>query len=408
MSLRNRVAVPYHWGQGVVAGMKNGWPGRELTVVGVTGTNGKTTTCFMIWKMLNESGRRAAVMTTVAWGVDKLQIQEEHMSTMPTAELNRRIREVVEEGVEYLVLEMTSHALQQYRAVGVPIEVAVVTNITHEHLDYHGTLENYVAAKKKLFEKAKYGVVNADDGVVKDFKGVAREDVTYGIEKGKIRATDVKLGAEGVEYEVDGMRVKTRIPGRFNVYNSLAAVAVGRRLGLTDDEITKGVYALTSVSGRMERVDEGQNFEVIVDYAHTPDAMDKVYESIGKVKGRIITVFGGAGRRDVSSRGMRGEIAAKYSDLLVVTEDDTRDEDVWEIMEQIAKGARAKGMHDEENMWLVKDRREAVRKAFGLAKKGDVVLLLGKGHERTILLGDEAVPYFEPEVAMEELRALKK
>lgn len=426
----NKLVIPYHVLRADLAAHQYGFPGKRMRVIGVTGTNGKTSTCFLIWKMLNAAGHKTGLMTTVAWGVDKLEKQIEHMTTVDAKTLNFRMKKIADAGAEFLVLEVTSHALAQHRTFGVPIEIAVMTNVTHEHLDYHKTFENYRDAKRRLFKMAKYGVVNEDDKSWAYFAKDVKEYITYGINSGILRAKDVKLGAQGVEYSVDGeasvgdkhaaedkhvggdknasgdmLRIKTKIPGEFTVYNSLAAVAVGLKLGLSKEQISQGILALDSVEGRMNRVDLGQNFEVIVDYAHTPDAFLKVYESVvpGK-KGRIISLFGGAGRRDESTRSERGEIAAKYSDIVIITEDDSRDENPVEIAEEFAKGAEQAGFLRGKNLLVELNREKAIQMAVDLAKKDDIVLILGKGHEKTILRATGAVPFEDLKVTEKALR----
>lgn len=391
----NKLVLPVHYLQAVRAGWKYGWPAKKLRVIGVTGTNGKTTTSFMIWKMLNEAGHKTGLLTTVGWSEngEKLHKQLEHMTTERVEILNQRMRAVADAGAEFLVLEVTSHALAQYRTLGVPIEIAVFTNLTHEHLDYHGTFENYRKAKMRLFESAKSGVVNVDDASAKHFSDACGDITTYGIEQGEVRATDVKLSASGVEYACGEMKIKTQIPGEFNVYNSLAAVCVGKKLGLSNKEIEDGIYALESVEGRMNRIQEGQTFDVIVDYAHTPDALEKVFRSVGGVASResgrrVIVVHGGAGRRDESTRFIRGEILGKYADVVIITEDDSRDEDPEKIAAEFVRGAEKFGKVREKDLFVDLDRRSAIKKALEMAKKGDLVLILGKGHEKTILRAD--------------------
>ena len=426
----NKLVIPYHVLRANLAAHQYGFPGKRMRVIGVTGTNGKTSTCFLIWKMLNAAGHKTGLMTTVAWGVDKLEKQIEHMTTVDAKTLNFRMKKIADAGAEFLVLEVTSHALAQHRTFGVPIEIAVMTNVTHEHLDYHKTFENYRDAKRRLFKMAKYGVVNEDDKSWAYFAKDVNEYITYGINSGILRAKDVRLGAQGVEYFVDDegsardklvaddkhasgskyasgdmLRIKTKIPGEFTVYNSLAAVAVGLKLGLSKEQISQGILALDSVEGRMNRVDLGQNFEVIVDYAHTPDAFLKVYESVvpGK-KGRIISLFGGAGRRDESTRGERGEIAAKNSDIVIITEDDSRDENPAEIAEEFVKGAEQAGFLRGKNLLVELNREKAIQMAVDLAKKDDIVLILGKGHEKTILRATGAVPFEDLKVTEKALR----
>ena len=426
----NKLVIPHHVLRADLAAHQYGFPGKKMRVIGVTGTNGKTSTCFLIWKMLNAAGHKTGLMTTVAWGVDKLEKQIEHMTTVDAKTLNYRMKKIADAGAEFLVLEVTSHALAQHRTFGVPIEIAVMTNVTHEHLDYHKTFENYRDAKRRLFKMAKYGVVNEDDKSWSYFAKDVKEYITYGINSGILRAKDIKLGAQGVEYSVDDkaseekkhsvddkhtrggkhasgdmLRIKTKIPGEFTVYNSLAAVAVGLKLGLSKEQISQGILALDSVEGRMNRVDLGQNFEVIVDYAHTPDAFLKVYESVvpGK-KGRIISLFGGAGRRDESTRSERGEIAAKYSDIVIITEDDSRDENPAEIAEEFVRGAKQAGFLRGKNLLVELNREKAIQMAVDLAKKDDIVLILGKGHEKTILRATGAVPFEDLKVTEKALR----
>ncbi|MBR2589154.1 UDP-N-acetylmuramoyl-L-alanyl-D-glutamate--2,6-diaminopimelate ligase [Candidatus Saccharibacteria bacterium] len=438
----NKLVLPYHFVQAAVAGAKYGFPGKKMRVIGVTGTNGKTTTCFMIYKMLNESGHKAGVMTTVGWGVpgltkkdlisdkglipkdnaargsggktsdlrveDGIVRQVEHMTTADSFTLNRRMKKIADSGAEFLVLEVTSHALTQFRTLGIPIEIAVMTNVTHEHLDYHKTFANYVSAKCKLFSKAKYGIINADDKSAKQFiEAISpREYITYGIKsQANLRASRIKLEASGVKYSCGDIIIETQLPGEFNVYNSLATLAVGRRLGLTNTEIAKGIFALTEVEGRMNRLALGQKFEVIVDYAHTPDAFLKVFESIkpSQKTGRIISLFGGAGRRDESTRKERGEIAGKYSDVCIITEDDSRDENPLDIMEEFREGCLSSKMSTDQIL-MIPDREDAIFKAVSLAKAGDVVLILGKGHEKTILRDDGPHPFEDLKVAQKAIK----
>jgi len=410
----NQLVLPMHWAQAVAASVKYDFPAKKLRVIGVTGTNGKTTTCFMIWKMLNEAGRKTGLLTTVGWSEDgeHMHKQFEHMTTERVEVLNKRMRAVADAGAEFLVLETTSHAMVQFRTLGVPIEIAVFTNITQEHLDYHKTFENYRAAKMKLFKKAKYGVINADDPNARFFEEIysSGDMMTYGIRQGDLRATEVVSKSTGVEYACGDMRIKTQIPGKFNVYNSLAAVAVGKKVGLTKRQIERGIYALTEVEGRMTRVREGQDYEVIVDYAHTPDALEKVFASVvskeatAKAKRKVISVHGGAGRRDHATRAPRGEILGENSDIVIITEDDSRDEDPKEIAEMFVAGAEKVGKVRGKDLFVELDRGKAIEKAIRMARRGDLVLLLGKGHEKTILRGDGPHEFEDIKVAKEVIR----
>lgn len=397
----NQAVLPYHLLQSLTAGAKYNFPGKGLRVIGVTGTNGKTTTAFMIWNMLNHAGHKTGIMTTVAWGVEKLKPELNHMTTVDAFTLNSRIAKIKKQGAEFLVLEVTSHALSQFRTLGIPIEIAVFTNLTHEHLDYHKTLDNYRVAKGKLFKKAKFSILNADDPSTKYYKTIAKSYTTYGIKFGDHCAQDIKLAVSGVKYYVDNLNIETKIPGEFNVYNSLAAAIVGQKLGLTKEQIESGIKSLDSVEGRMNIIDEGQPFTVIVDYAHAPDALEKVFNSVKGHKGRIISVHGGAGRRDPSTRPIRGEILAKNSDIVIITEDDSRDEDPEKIAEGFIKGAEKQGKILNKDLFKELDRKKAITLAIKMAKKGDLVLILGKGHEKTILRADGPHNFEDIKVAKE-------
>ena len=404
----NQAVLPYHYAQSLAAGIKYNFPGKKLRVIGITGTNGKTTTSFMIWQMLNHAGYKTGLMTTVAWGVKKLQPELNHMTTVDAFTLNGRIADIKNQGADFLVLEVTSHALAQFRTLGIPIEVAVFTNLTHDHLDYHKTVANYRAVKGKLFKKAKFSILNADDSATTYYKKLAKSFTTYGIKKGDHRATNIKLNVSGVSYSLGNLQISTQIPGEFNVYNSMAAALVGKKLGLTNAQITDGIKSLASVEGRMNIVDEGQPFTVIVDYAHAPDALEKVFASVKGHKGKIISVHGGAGRRDPSTRPIRGEILAKNSDIVIITEDDSRDEDPEKIAAGFIKGAEKQGKILNKDLFKELNRAKAIELAIKKAKKGDLVLILGKGHEKTILRADGPHDFEDIEVARRILKSLSR
>ena len=403
----NQAVLPYHYLQAVTAGVKYHHPAKNLRVIGVTGTNGKTTTCFMIWHMLNSAGLKTRLMTTIAYGVDSLHPELNHMTTVDASTLNHRISQIAKQGAEFLVLEVTSHALAEFRTLGIPFEIAVFTNLTHDHLDYHKTFANYRSAKGKLFRKAKYSILNADDPASKYYQNLSKEYITYGINSGQFRAKDIKLGIKGVKYSCDDMTIETKIPGEFNVYNSLAAALVGKKLGLTNSQINKGIASLDNVEGRMNIIEEGQPFTVIVDYAHAPDALEKVFDSVKEHKGRIISVHGGAGRRDPSTRPIRGAILAQHSDIVIITEDDSRDEDPEQIAAAFIKGAKKHGKVLGKDLFQELDRKKAIGLALQLAKKGDLVLILGKGHEKTILRADGPHDFEDAKVVRSLIRANK-
>ncbi len=396
--LFRRVEPVGHLAEAVLLNVAHKFPAHGLTVIGVTGTNGKTSTAFLIHRMLHEAGYKVGLMTTVANGVGlDIKPQISHMTTSSVPVLHKRITEFKAKGMEYLVLETTSHALAQHRVFGVPYSIAVMTNLTHEHLDYHGTFERYRAAKVRLFKLAnrnrkglRAGISNADDPNGEYFAREVKNATRYGIENGDLRATDVKLAPSGVSFTArageDEYHIRCNLPGKFNVYNSLAAVGVGRAMGLTREQIEKGIAALDGVAGRMTRIDEGQDFDVIVDYAHTPDSYEQLLADIKPVvKGKLMVLFGSAGRRDEEKRAVQGEIAGKFADEVIVTEEDDRDMDGQAIMEQIAAGAEKSGKKQGKDLFLVHDRPDAIQFVVDRARKGDTVLLLGKGHEKDIL-----------------------
>ncbi|HJP96849.1 MAG TPA: UDP-N-acetylmuramoyl-L-alanyl-D-glutamate--2,6-diaminopimelate ligase [Candidatus Saccharimonadales bacterium] len=396
--LFDAIAPAGHLLEAVIFNAINGFPSRGLKVIGVTGTNGKTSTSFIIHRMLHEAGYKVALMTTVAYGVgDDIKPQMEHMTTTDVKTLLKRIKQFKKQGAEWVVLETTSHALAQHRVWGVPYSISVLTNLTHEHLDYHKTFERYLNAKRSMFvltnknhKGLRLGVINGDDPHADNFASAVKNVVRYGINSGDLRATNVKLAPTGVSYETnaDGQtyHIKCHLPGSFNVYNSLAAVAVGRAVGLTSQQIEQGIAALPGVEGRMTRIDEGQDFSVIVDYAHTPDSFEKIFKDLRPVvKGKLIVMFGSAGRRDEAKRAVQGQLAGKYADEVIVTEEDDRDMDGEAILDDIAKGAESAGKTRQKDLFLVHDRTEAINTAVDRANRGDTVLLLGKGHEKDIL-----------------------
>ncbi|CAN5654677.1 UDP-N-acetylmuramoyl-L-alanyl-D-glutamate--2,6-diaminopimelate ligase [soil metagenome] len=434
---------PYgHLAEAVLFNAINGFPAKGLKVIGVTGTNGKTTTCYLIHRMLREAGYDTGLMTTVAYGVnDDIRPQQYHMTNVTVPELMKRLKFMKSQGVEWLVLETTSQGLAQNRVWGVPYSVAVLTNITHEHLDYHGTFERYVDAKKKLFtltnknrKGLRVGVINADDPSAEVFAAAIAKPIMYGQDAGDLKATDVKLTPDGSRYSAQytgqasvlskplpatdntqqatqnysTFDIECKLPGSFNVANSLAAAGVGIALGLTKEQIERGISSLERVEGRMDPIDEGQDFSVIVDFAHTPDSFEKLFKDLRPVvKGKLICMFGSAGRRDEAKRAIQGQLAGEYCDEVIITEEDDRDIDGQEIMDQIAKGVESAGKIRDKDLFLVHDRSEAIEFALKRAGKGDTVLLLGKGHEKIIERADGEHPWDEIATTREGINKLK-
>lgn len=410
-----------HLAEAVLFQTASGFPSRDLKIIGVTGTNGKTTTCFLIHRMLHEAGYKVGLMTTVAYGAGMdITPQIEHMTSVPVPLFTKRIKELKSKGIEWLVLETTSHALAQHRVWGVPYSIAVMTNVTHEHLDYHGTFARYVDAKRRLFTQAdrnhqgmRLGIINADDPSADKFRKSIANSVLYGVDNGELRAEAIQLGPDGVKYKAKlgqaSYDIDCRIPGSFNVYNSLAAVAVGHKLGLSKVQIETGIFSLKGVEGRMTRIDEGQNFSVIVDFAHTPDSFERLLRDLRPVvKGKLVVMFGSAGRRDEAKRPIQGEIAGRYADEVVLTEEDNRDIDGETILAQIAKGVVKTGKIKDKNLFLIADRSEAIDFALRQAQSTqDVVLLLGKGHEKTIERADGEHPWNEIKITRVALQKLQ-
>jgi UDP-N-acetylmuramoyl-L-alanyl-D-glutamate--2,6-diaminopimelate ligase len=389
-----------HGAEAVLENTLMGFPSHGLKVIGVTGTDGKTTTCTLITQMLRHNGFKVAMMTTISvdYGDGRgPQPNPSRLTTPGSLQLLKKIKKIKASGAEWLVLETSSQALAQHRVWSVPYSVAVMTNVNHEHLDYHGTFERYRDAKKRLFVQTnrnrkglRVGIANADDPNGTLFASAVKNPITYGVKKGDLQASKIELSPSGSKYEAtigdDTYQIECHLPGSFNIYNSLATVAVGRALGLTSEQISAGIASLKAVEGRMTRVDEGQDFTVIVDYAHTPESFEKIFNEVRPLsKGKLIVVFGSAGRRDEAKRAQQGRVAGRDCDVVIVTEEDDRDMDGQEILTEIAEGAEKTGKKRDKDLFLVHAREEAVQKAIAMARKDDIVLLLGKGHEKSIL-----------------------
>lgn len=412
---------PYgHLVEAVLINAVNGFPGRGMKVIGVTGTNGKTSTCFMIHRMLQEAGYSTGLMTTVAWGVgEDIDPQMQHYTNVPTPELMRRLKRMRAAKIDWLVMEITSQGLAQNRAWGIPYSVAVMTNVTHEHLDYHRTFERYRDAKRKLFRLAnrnrrglRIGVVNAEDPSAQLFAGDIKNPVLYGLNKGDLRATNIDMKPSGSDYMAvigdEQYAIHCNLPGSFNIANSLAAVGAGRAVGLSKQQIEQGLAALRGVEGRMTRIDEGQDFDLIVDFAHTPDSFEKLFKDLKPVvKGRMIVMFGSPGRRDEAKRAVQGELAGKYCDQVVLTEEDDRDIDGQSLLDETAVGAIKAGKIMDKDLFMVHDRTVAISFTLKRARRGDTVLLLGKGHEKTIARAHGEDPWDEIATARAALKKLR-
>lgn len=401
------------------------YPANQLCTIGVTGTDGKTTTCNLISALLETAGKSNGMMTTANF---KLHGQEcentTRQSTLEALEIQQMLRKMVETEVKFAVIEATSHGLELQRVRGCAFDIGVVTNITHEHLDFHGTIENYRRAKARLFEMLDpsrdkglgikpVAILNRDDvsyEILKPYCSVPVLD--YGLDKSAtIRAKDVQLDATNTCFRAilpnAEISIKTQLVGQFNVSNCLAAIATAYALGVNHADIASGLAGVTGVTGRMERIDVGQPFTVIVDYAHTPDSLEKVLKILRPLTtGKLILVFGSAGERDIQKRPIMGQIAAQLADFFVITDEDPREENREQILREIAIGAEITGKIQGRDFLCIADRTQAIAAAFHRAQAKDTVLLAGKGHEQSIIIGREKIPWDDRRVAREQLYAL--
>ncbi len=392
---------------GLLCAAWEGYPSRRLGVIGVTGTDGKTTTSNLIHSILTAAGYEAGLLTTVNARIGAQTLDTGLHTTTPDApDLQRYLRLMADAGSRWAVLETTSHGLSQWRVAGIDCDIAVVTNVTHEHMDEHGDYDGYVAAKARLLELmaasapkpgiARGVVLNADDRSYPRLRPYAAAPLlTYGIEQGDVRAAGVQQSPAGMTFAIGwgGRRtvsVTTPLVGAFNVYNILAAVSAALLLDLDDDAIVAGIQAMTGIPGRMERIDRGQNFTAIVDFAHTPNALEAALRTARTLTaGRAIAVFGSAGLRDVAKRHMMGEVAGRLADLAVVTAEDPRSEDLDAIIAASVQACQQAG----GRALAERDRYRAIQLALNLAQAGDLVIVCGKGHEQSMCFGTTEYPW---------------
>jgi UDP-N-acetylmuramoyl-L-alanyl-D-glutamate--2,6-diaminopimelate ligase len=397
-----------------------GHPSRKLTLAGITGTNGKTTTSYLVKSVIEAAGNRAGLIGTIDYRIGD-KVYPAPNTTPESLDLQQLLAELVTLGATHCVMEVSSHALSLGRTEGCAFSVAAFTNLTQDHLDFHTDMESYFRAKLLLFAglaREATAVVNGDDNrsaeVIRNTKARA---ITYGLlDRADIRPLGgVRHGIDGLSFDVTtpsgSVSVRSSLVGRHNIYNILAAIGIGTALGLPQDVIARGISDMKAVPGRMEKVDEGQPFGVVVDYAHTEDALVRLLEAVrGVATGRVITVFGCGGDRDRTKRPKMGAAAAEGSDLVVVTSDNPRTEDPLAIIREIEEGMRGSGIRisgtnvhvvdpGKTPYLIVPDRHEAINAAIGLAKPGDVVVLAGKGHEDYQILGDKKAHFDDREEA---------
>ncbi len=399
-------------------------PTRKLKLVAVTGTDGKTTTVHLVSDVLEAGGERTGFATTVDFKVaDHVAANDTRQTTQEAVEIQEFFAELLVAGGTWGVLEATSHALALRKLRGTEVDIAVFTNLSPEHLDFHGTLQSYLEAKGILFEMlgqgtdkgvAKTAVLNADDPHWQYLvdRAAGAKVITYGIDahadvQGTVLAADARGSRVRVEARGETVEIALPLVGRFNVHNALAAIAAGVAAGVPLAKARDALQRAKPVRGRMEPVDRGQPFSVIVDYAHTPESLDKVLALLRPLtKGRLIAVFGSAGERDRTKRPRLAEVAAKHADFFIITQEDPRLEDPAAILAEIEAGAIAAGKARGTHYAVIDDRREAVREAMRRAQAGDTVLLAGKGHEGSIIVGEEKRPWDEAAVARDALREL--
>ncbi len=388
-----------------------GNPAKKLGLVGITGTNGKTTITYLVKSILEAAGKRVGVIGTNQNIIgDKVLLTKSTTPTTPNAlELQQLFTEMVYNGADYVVMEVSSHALELERVYGCEFAVGVFTNLTQDHLDFHKTMENYLNAKAKLFGISKKGVVNFDDEGGKRIaaKGECADIMKVGLEDGcDLRAANIRFSSRGAEFDMiykgERYAAKIQIPGRFSVYNAICAAGAALQLGIDIGTVTEGLAKATGVLGRVEVVPTDTDYTVIIDYAHTPDGLENIINCVkGFAEGRTITLFGCGGDRDNTKRSVMGEIAGRLSDYSIITSDNPRTEDPELIVREIEEGMK----RTDGKYTLITDRREAIGYALDIAKKGDVIILAGKGQETYQIIGKEKFDFDE---RLEVYKHLKK
>jgi UDP-N-acetylmuramoyl-L-alanyl-D-glutamate--2,6-diaminopimelate ligase len=402
----------YRRGRGRVTAVRYGNPAKDLKILAVTGTNGKTTTANYLNAILKAAGFRTAMFTTALIEVNGKSRINDLNATIPTTEqLQEFFKSAKDAGVHYVILEATSHALVQHKLDGLAFELAMMTNLTQDHLDYHGTMENYAAAKGILFSrKPRYIILNRDDKWYEFFSKfqAGEHTLTYGVEKdADARIQAVRLTAEGsdVKLLVDHqttLDLHTSLPGKYNVYNATCAASGAYALGVHLGDIQQGIASLHAIPGRFERVPSTKPFMTIVDYAHTPDALQQLLETTRHItKNRVILVFGATGDRDKTKRPIMGEIASKYADRIFVTDEESYNEDPAAIRKAVLGGINgALGSAKTEE---IPDRKDAIAKAISVARTGDTILITGMGHEKFRIVNGERIPWNDTDVARQLL-----
>ena len=421
----NPIRLFWHKLKGIVAAVKCGSPAKKMVCIGVTGTNGKTTTVHMIEHILRSSGKKVAMISTVEFRINgKAEPNRSKKTTMSPFLTQKFLKKCLKEGVEYMVIEASSHALHQHRLYGIPFSIAVMTNITHEHLDYHKTMEKYKDAKKILFENVSHNtpsdiikniphkqamILNTADKYFEEFNQMdCSNKITYGFDRGDIKvhgAAYSKFGSKFVlNYSFDDVEMELKIPGSFNIENAMAAMGASLSCNIELNDAKKALESFKGVAGRMERIKSPKGFEVIVDFALTPDALEKLYKTLNDSKtNRIIGIIGSCGDRDKEKRPLLGEIVAKYCDITIVTDEEPYTENPMDIMQAVLKGAKKIKKLDED-LHLIEDRYKAIEFAVQNATKGDQIVVTGMGNFDTRGMNDGPMKWDEREIAREIIK----
>ena len=405
-----------------LAAARHGFPARRLHITGVTGTDGKTTSVYLLTHLLDGMGRKTGLLSTVAFKIGaRWEDNIARQSTLEAPEVQAGLAAMVDDGVQDAVLEATSHGLALGRVRRCAFDEALITNITSEHLEFHGTRQEYIKAKAMILdalleregkEGPRFAAINRDDeGSASLIPRSPVEVVSFGLDAGAaVRGVDVRVDMGGSSFTVEAgggsYRARTRLPGLFNVYNCLGVLAILHGRGIPLPEALPHLESFPGVPGRMRRVDLGQHFLVVVDYAHTAASLEKVLTTLRPLAaGRLIVVFGSAGDRDREKRPVMGAVAARLADFSVITDEDPRTERSDDILAEIAGGAMAEGARDGDDFLRIGDRSQAIRRAIAMANAGDVVLLAGKGHEHSMLVGGSSLPWDEEGEARSALQA---
>ncbi|HWQ60590.1 MAG TPA: UDP-N-acetylmuramoyl-L-alanyl-D-glutamate--2,6-diaminopimelate ligase [Candidatus Fimivivens sp.] len=396
-----------HAAESFFAALRFGFPAKGMTIVGITGTDGKTTTANLLARILEEAGKRVALASTISFRIAGNEaVNASKYTTLGGYHLQKFLHDAKKAGCLHVVLEVSSHALDQGRVSGVHFAVAVITNVTREHLDYHKTMEEYRRAKRRLFDHADAAVVNLDMWEPEYFLLHAKRAVTYSTmeHSADLLAENLVLSLEGSRFTLGETELILHLPGKFNVENALAATGAATLLGVLTEASAKAIERISLVSGRMESIPNNLGATIIVDYAVTPDALGKLYDLVSSMRtggAKIISVFGACGDRDRGKRPMMGEIVSSVADIIVLTDEDPYTEDPERILDEVESGIRNK--ETGVTLLRIRDRREAIRKGLSLLAPGDILLVTGKGAEETMRVGDRNIPWNDRKVILEEL-----